>query len=138
MRTRVALATLLLTACPMEPDGGSTTDFTTGEATTSASSESTGTSEPVPCSKNEDCPPCPPNVCPVGQFCKKAEGDCDGMGVCTIAPSSCPNGTPSVYCGCDGAEYAQACDLDLYQVSLDCYNACPCMRGDATGGATTG
>lgn len=135
MRAHHTLAAiLLLTACPMEPDG-STTDFTTGEVVTGTgtSGGSTGGLD-APCMKNEDCPPCPSNVCPAGLFCKKAEGDCDGAGVCTIVPSSCPDGLPSVYCGCDGAEYAQACDLDLYEVSLDCYGTCPCMRGDATTG----
>ena len=61
--------------------------------------------------------------CSKWQYCKKATGDCDGMGICSWKPEACLDVYNPV-CGCDGQTYSNACYAALNGVSLDSGDAC--------------
>ena len=51
------------------------------------------------CATNSDC-----SAFDVGKYCKKADGDCNGTGVCTARPVAIDPAV-SYVCGCDGNNY---------------------------------
>jgi hypothetical protein len=83
---------------PMEPADGSTGDGATAT-----------------CQSNDDCAET--------EFCKKADGDCNGMGVCEITPDFCI-GFDQV-CGCDGMTHSGECQANTQRTSIDFRGECP-------------
>jgi len=61
------------------------------------------------CSKTGECPP--------GYYCQTPEGDCDGERTCVAYPVDCPELDDPV-CGCDGENFANACEAALVGVSV--------------------
>jgi hypothetical protein len=61
--------------------------------------------------------------CPEGFFCSKAEGDCDGAGICRQLPAACPDVFDPV-CGCDGRTYSNECDAAAAGVNVAHRGAC--------------
>ena len=61
--------------------------------------EQEGECTPYVCTDNESCS--------VGEYCKKADGDCDGSGTCTAKPPGCDSG--SEVCACNGFTYGRRC-----------------------------
>jgi len=64
------------------------------------------------------------DCCPKGSYCKKDEGDCDGMGTCTQRPQFCPDVYKPV-CGCDGRTYGNSCAAASAGVSVMSQGECP-------------
>lgn len=72
---------------------------------------------------------CPPVTClsiadcDGGDFCEKADGDCDGFGTCQPLPFPCmPSGVP--VCSCDGVTYSNRCIANLNGKSVDYEGEC--------------
>lgn len=86
-------------------DGKNATNHCTAGAVSLRSLGKCPETEPEPedrsasggCSSNDDCGS--------GEFCKKADGDCDGVGECQSIPTGTNRSFKSV-CGCDGYFYA--------------------------------
>lgn len=66
--------------------------------------------------------------CPRGQYCRKAPGDCDGIGTCSYKPDACLD-VWRLVCGCDGQTYSNACYAALDGVNVDYGDACEGERG---------
>lgn len=66
-------------------------------------------------------PYCSDNTaCAADQFCKKADGDCDGMGTCEPIPTACIDAAlPAI--ACNGGEYGNYCYAELDRQSIRCY-----------------
>jgi len=61
--------------------------------------------------------------CPLGEYCQKAIGDCDGVGTCWPLPIFCI-GVPTC-CGCDGITYEETwCGPAGVGVNVDCWGYC--------------
>lgn len=85
-----------------------------------------------------ECPICscgPEHACASDQYCEGDDTSC-GEGTCKPRPSGCPEDCPGV-CGCDGADYCNACDARANgtDVARDapCSNASECDAMHATG-----
>lgn len=83
-------------------------------------------------------PSCSPTEpCAADEYCEMADGSC-GNGICKPRPTGCPRDCPGV-CGCDGAEYCNACNARAAgtDVALDGTCAPPaCVAMDARGEGT--
>ncbi len=58
------------------------------------------------------------------EYCRKDVGDCDGEGVCSPRPMYCLDVWRPV-CGCDGAQYSNACYAARSGVSVESMDGCP-------------
>lgn len=63
--------------------------------------------------------------CSVGMFCKKADGDCVGTGVCDIKPEDCTADLGTMVCGCDGRSYTNDCWASSEGVNVLSTGTCP-------------
>ena len=62
-------------------------------------------------------------TCPVGEYCHRPTGSCDGAGVCREQPEICTmDYTP--HCGCDGMTYGNRCKADSHGVSVSFVGEC--------------
>jgi len=68
------------------------------------------------CTSNADCAT-DRSASTAALFCQKGTGDCDGTGVCTVSPQTCPM-VWSPVCGCDGATYGNACSAHGSRVNV--------------------
>ncbi len=67
--------------------------------------------------------------CQANQTCLKSVGDCLGVGVCTLRPSSCPP-IGDLVCGCNGFTYENLCLAQRYGIHVEYIGACgspPCQ-----------
>ncbi|MHC4837788.1 MAG: Kazal-type serine protease inhibitor domain-containing protein, partial [Planctomycetota bacterium] len=55
--------------------------------------------------------------CARGEYCSRPDGECGGAGVCAEQPLECRDVDEPV-CGCDGEDYANACDAAAAGVSV--------------------
>ena len=67
---------------------------------------------------------CSSGICPQGQFCLTADGDCSGEGVCTFHPAACTLDFDPV-CGCDGVTYNNRCLASQASQSIASTGVCP-------------
>jgi hypothetical protein len=63
------------------------------------------------------------DCCKDGFFCAKADGDCDGAGVCQERPVGCDQDFNPV-CGCDGQTYANRCEANAAGVNVSHEGEC--------------
>jgi len=73
--------------------------------------------------------------CALGDFCAKADGDCDGVGICQPRPGACIAIFWPPVCGCDGVTYWHfgRCSAASAGVSVDyegCCDGCCYYLGD--------
>jgi hypothetical protein len=61
-----------------------------------------------------------------GQFCRKATGDCDGVGECSPRPEACLDVWIPV-CGCDGQIYSNTCYAHSAGVNVASEDACTAL-----------
>eukprot|EP01125_Pyxidicula_operculata_P000991 TRINITY_DN10872_c0_g1_i1.p1 TRINITY_DN10872_c0_g1~~TRINITY_DN10872_c0_g1_i1.p1 ORF type:complete len:112 (-),score=1.70 TRINITY_DN10872_c0_g1_i1:28-363(-) len=55
--------------------------------------------------------------CANGEYCKRPDGSCEGLGRCTTIPQICP----LIYlpvCGCDGFTYSNTCAANAAGVNV--------------------
>ncbi len=71
-----------------------------------------------------------PFDCAPDAYCEFPSGTCGGSGTCVPRPTGCPGDCPRV-CGCDGADYCNACEAAESGVSVQ--HAGPC-GGESCGG----
>jgi hypothetical protein len=71
------------------------------------------------CRTNDECGPL--------EYCQKAVGDCNGVGVCAERPGACPAIFDPV-CGCDGITYSSACVAAA--AGMNVAHEAPCCPGD--------
>jgi len=79
------------------------------------------------CSSNDDCGS--------GEFCKKADGDCDGVGECQVI-SRMMNKSFRAVCGCDGYFYANGSVANANGTNVD-YSASNYKPEDCPNGSPT-
>jgi hypothetical protein len=103
------------------------------------------------CNCAEDCP-LPPGEChgplvscPEGEYCQYPPGTCDLVGATGNCVSIPTGGCGEIYqpvCGCDGKTYANQCEMQVGQVSMDhegeCEEACLGLGGSFTDFETEG
>lgn len=76
--------------------------------------------EPLFCSQGS-------GTCLPTQYCATVMGDCQGLGVCTSRPLTCPQPCPGV-CGCDGVTYCSECEAHAQGVSVRHLRACEAVE----------
>jgi len=69
----------------------------------------------LPCHENADCP--------IGLYCAKYTGDCNGDGRCSPKPTVCTDDWIPV-CGCDGNVYSNHCYAAREGVNVDYVGKC--------------
>lgn len=84
---------------------------------------------PEECKTNADCGGFPALL--FGEYCKKAPGDCDGVGVCAPRPEMCLDVWDPV-CGCDGNTYSNDCYAARNGVNVDYEGPCGIIRAECT------
>lgn len=57
------------------------------------------------------------NDCSAGSYCKKVDGDCEGVGICEGKAEVCIALVEPV-CGCDGVTYPNSCEAAVKGISL--------------------
>ena len=82
---------------------------------------------------SDGCPCDDDGACGTGQYCDLGS-TCTAPGNCNIPPSSCEGESINAVCGCDDVTYANRCEAELAQVSIeDLSDGCPCEDNDACG-----
>lgn len=61
--------------------------------------------------------------CTSKQFCQKADGDCNGIGWCTVVPQVCPYYVQPL-CGCDDKTYNNKCFAQKARTNVQHAGAC--------------
>jgi hypothetical protein len=74
------------------------------------------TPQPQSCRKAQDCS--------AREYCAQPIGGCDAPGTCRPRPEICLQ-LYSPVCGCDGAEYGNACKAAAYGASVERADTCP-------------
>lgn len=69
--------------------------------------------------------------CDAGEFCLKDDGDCGGLGLCTLEPEFCPQVFDPV-CGCDAVDYSNSCIAYQAATTVAYSGVCqPACQGNA-------
>ncbi|MBI5526909.1 MAG: hypothetical protein HY897_11295, partial [Deltaproteobacteria bacterium] len=63
--------------------------------------------------------------CGAGMFCRKADGECTGVGECDLRPADDCGGLDETVCGCDGENYGSPCWANSYGVNIRSAGQCP-------------
>jgi hypothetical protein len=71
------------------------------------------------CVTNHDCKK-------AGEYCKKAPGQCDVRGTCSLMPKACAPGGAGV-CDCNGSPQTSECEAA--EMGLNLRSALPCLPG---------